>query len=163
MYTKHDRDNAKLRPQRRRIQPNFIKLKYKNLNTYQTTKHKNTTRTPKTTISMWVLLLTQSLCSCNWDTRNSGVFIFKLCSKSTNFVHFIHHQFFALHLSPKTCTWLAEQFCTFHPSLPESVPTWIPTAKFFTPINLFDYVRQHLIQYSRKIEINEMIKNILKR
>ena len=128
MYTKHDGDNAKLRifsfiPQRRRIQPNFIKLKYKNFNTYQTTRHKNTTRTTKTTTSMWVLLLTQSLCPCKWDNGNSGVFIFKLCNKPINFVHFIHHQFFALHLSPKTCSWLAEQFCTFLPSLPESVPT----------------------------------------
>ena len=68
-----------------------------------------------------VLLLTQSLCSYNWDNANSGVFMFKTCTKATNFVHFIHHQFCALHLSPKTCTWLAEQFHAFHPSLHEPV------------------------------------------
>ena len=64
MYTKHSRDNAKLRifsfiPQRQFIQPNFIN------HTYQTTKHKNTTRTTKTTTSTWVSPLTQSLCSYN--------------------------------------------------------------------------------------------------
>ena len=38
-----------------------------------------------------------------------------------NFIHSIHHQFCALHRSPKFCTWLADQFRTFHPSLHESV------------------------------------------
>ena len=92
MYTKHNGDNAKLRifsfiPQRQRIQPNFMN------HTYQTTKHTNTTRTTKTTTSTLVSPLTQSLCSYNWGNANSGVFIFKLRNKLTNFVHFIHHQF----------------------------------------------------------------------
>ena len=92
MYTKHNGDNAKLRifsfiPQRQRIQPSFMNL------TYQTTKHTNTTQTIKATTSTQVSPLTHRLCSYNWDNANSGVFVFKLCNKSTNFVHFIHHQF----------------------------------------------------------------------
>ena len=52
----------------------------------------------QTTASTWVSPLTQSLRSYNWDNANSGVFIltFQPISKnsySTNFVHFIHHQF----------------------------------------------------------------------
>ena len=47
----------------------------------------------------------------------------------TNFKKFIFKQFRTFHLSPictfyrsqKTCTWLDEQFRTFHPSLHESV------------------------------------------
>ena len=38
-----------------------------------------------------------------------------------NFVHFIHHQFCTLHRSQKFCTWLADQFRTFHSHLHESV------------------------------------------
>ena len=62
MYTKHNEDKVKLIifsfiAQRQRIQPNFIN------HTYQTTKHANTTRTTKTTTSVWVSSLTQSLCS----------------------------------------------------------------------------------------------------
>ena len=97
MYTKHNRDNSKLRifsfiPQRRRIQSNFMN------HTYQTTNQTHKTQTSKTTISTWVSSLTQSLCSYNWDNANSGVFILTLQpisknSYSTNFVHFIHHQF----------------------------------------------------------------------
>ena len=30
-------------------------------------------------------------------------------------------QILYISLTPKICTWLAEQFCTFHPSLHESV------------------------------------------
>ena len=96
MYTKHNGDNPKLRifsfiPQRRHMQTNFRNHKY------QTTNQTNTNQTTKTTISTWVLPLTQSLCSYNWDNANSGVFIltFQPVSKnsySTNFVHFIHHQ-----------------------------------------------------------------------
>ena len=76
MNTKHNGNNPKLRifsfiPQRRRIQPNFMN------HTYQTTNQTNTTQTTKTTTSTWVLPLTQSLCSYNWDNANSGVFIFK--------------------------------------------------------------------------------------
>ena len=97
MYTKHNGDNRKLRifsfiPQRRRIQPSFMN------HTYQTTNQTNTNQITKTTISTWVSPLTQSLCSYNWDNANSGVFIltFQPISKnsySTNFVHFIQHQF----------------------------------------------------------------------
>ena len=39
----------------------------------------------------------------------------------------------------------------------------LPAVKFFTNINLSYYVGQHLTYCSGKIEINEMIKNILKR
>ena len=92
MYTKHNGDNAKLRifsfiPQRQRIQPRFMN------HTYQTTKHTNTTRRTKTTTSTLVSPLTQSLCSYKRGNANSGVFIFKLRNKFSNFVHFIHHQF----------------------------------------------------------------------
>ena len=59
---------------------------------YQATKHSNTTRTTKTT-STWVSPLPQRLYSYNWDNANSGVFIFKLHNKLTNFLQFIHHQF----------------------------------------------------------------------
>ena len=92
MYTKHNGNNAKLRifsfiPQRQRIQPRFMN------HTYQTTKHTNTTRRTKTTTSTLVSPLTQSLCSYKRGNGNSGVFIFKLRNKFSNFVHFIHHQF----------------------------------------------------------------------
>ena len=92
MYTKHNGDNAKLRifsfiPQRQRIQPNFMN------HTYQTTKHTNTTQTTKTTTSTFVSPLTQSLCSYNLGNENSRVFIFTLCNKSANLVHFMHHLF----------------------------------------------------------------------
>ena len=92
MYTKHNRDNAKLRifsfiPQWQRIQPNFMN------HTYQTTTDTNTTQITKTMTSLLVSPLTQSLCCYNWDNVNSRVFIFKLRNKSTSFVHFIHHQF----------------------------------------------------------------------
>ena len=57
----------------------------------------------------------------NWDNDNSGVFIFKFCNKSTNFVHFIPSPIYALHRSRKICAWLDEQHRTFHPSLNKSV------------------------------------------
>ena len=92
MHTKHNGDNAKLRifsfiTQRQLIQPKFMN------HTYQKTKHTNTARTTKKNASTWVSPLTQSLCSYNRDNTNYGVIIFKLRIKSTNFVHFIHHQF----------------------------------------------------------------------
>ena len=59
----------------------------------QTNKQTNTTQTTKTTTSTWVLPLTQSLCSYYSDNANSGVFMFRFCNKSINFVHFIYHQF----------------------------------------------------------------------
>ena len=92
MHTKHNGDKAKLRifsfiPQRQRLQPNFMN------HTFQTTNQTNKTRTTKTTTSTWVPPLTQDLCSYNRYNANSRIFIFKLRNKSTNFVHFIHHQF----------------------------------------------------------------------
>ena len=101
-------------PQGQRIQPNFMN------HTYQTTKQTNTTRTTKTITSVWVSPLTQSY-------ANSEVFIFKFCNKSTNFIHFTHHQLVHFINPPKTCTWLDEQFCTFHLSLNESVTTFHPS------------------------------------
>ena len=125
MYSKHNEDNSKLIlfsfiPQQKRIQPKFMNDNIRTY-TYQTTKHTHTTRTTKTTTSTWISLVTQSLCSYNWDNANSAVFIFKLCKKLADFVHFIHHKFCTFHWPPKICTWLAEQFRTFHPSLHESV------------------------------------------
>ena len=73
----------------------------KNFRTYPTTVHTNTTQTTKTTTSSWVLLLKLSLWSYNWDNAYSGVFIFKIWAKFANFVHFIHHQFCTLYLSPQ--------------------------------------------------------------
>ena len=87
IYSKHNGGNAKLRIF------SFIPQQQRMIHTYQTTKHTNTTRTTKTTTSTWVSPLTQSFCSDNWDNANSGVFIFKLRNKFTNFVLFIHHQF----------------------------------------------------------------------
>ena len=97
MHTKYNGDSPKLRifsflPEQRRIQPNFMN------HTYQTTNQRNTTQTTKTTTSTWVSPPKQSLCSYNWDSANSGVFIFKFQpnskkSYSTNFVHFILQQF----------------------------------------------------------------------
>ena len=79
----------------------FYEWYHENLHTYQTIKHTNTTRRTKTTKSTWVTLLTQRLCSYNWDSSNSGVFIFKLCNKSVYFVHFIYHQFLYILWSSK--------------------------------------------------------------
>ena len=84
-----NRDNAKLRifsfiPQRQCMQPNFMNY------TYQTSKHTNTTRTTKTTTSLFVSPLTQSLCSYKGGNANSGVFIFKLCNKLANFLEHIY-------------------------------------------------------------------------
>ena len=74
MYTKHNWDNAKLRIFSFILQqPNFMN------HTHQTN---NKTRKTKTRTSTWVSPLTQSLCPCNWDNTNSGVFIFKLTPKS---------------------------------------------------------------------------------
>ena len=58
IYTKHNRDNAKIKifsfiQQRQCIPPNFMNY------TYQTTKQTNTSRTTKTTASTWVSPLTQ--------------------------------------------------------------------------------------------------------
>ena len=83
MYTKHNGDQT---------------------NTTNTTNQTNTTQTTKITASTWVSTPTQisptptQLFSYNWDSANSGVFIFKFQSiwknsYSTNFVHAIHHQF----------------------------------------------------------------------
>ena len=121
MCTKNNGVNAKLRiscfiSQRQRIQPNFLNHKY------QTTKYTNTMRTTTLTTSMWVSPITQSLCSYNWDNANSGVFIFKFRNKVTNFVHFIHHQFFTDHQSRKTCTLLDDQFRTFIHSYMNPLP-----------------------------------------
>ena len=95
MCTKHNGDNPKLRifiPQWQRIKLNFIN------HTWQTTNQTNATQTTKTTTSTWVLPITQSLCSYNWDIANSGVFTFRFYpiskkSCSNNFAYFIHHQF----------------------------------------------------------------------
>ena len=118
MYTKHKRDNAKLRifsfiPQRQRIQPNFMN------HTYQTTKHTNTTQTTKTTTSTFVSPLTQSLSSYSWGNANSGVLIFKLRNKLANFVQFIHHQFVQfIILKNLFVAWWTISYIS-------SIPTWI--------------------------------------
>ena len=123
IYTKHNGDNPKLRifsfiPQRRRIQPNFMN------HTYQTPNQANTNQTTKTTISTWVSPLTQRLCSYKWDNANSGAFIitFQPISKnsySTNFVHFIHHQF--VHFINPEKLYVAWWIISYIPS----IPTWI--------------------------------------
>ena len=99
----------------------FYERKHKNFHTHQTTKHTNTTRTIKTATPMWLSLLTKSWCFYNWDSANTVVSILKLRNKSAKFAHFIHHEFCTFHRFPKFCTWLAEQFHIFHPSLHESV------------------------------------------
>ena len=87
--------------------------------TYQTTKHTNTTRTTKTITSTWVSPLTQSLCSYNRNNANSGVFIFKLRNKSTNFVHSIYHHQFVQFIDPeKPLRGLMNNFVHFiHPDM----------------------------------------------
>ena len=113
MYTKHNGDNANLRifsfiPQRQPIQPNFMNRTANR--TYQTTKLKNITT------STWVSPLTQSLCSYNWNNADSGVFIFKLRNKSTNFEHFIHLQFAQFIDPEKPVRGLMDNFVHFiHP------------------------------------------------
>ena len=99
MYTKQNGDNAQIRifsfiPQRQRIQPNFIN---DSIRIFIHTKQLNTHTQP--------------------GQPNSAVFIFKLSKKLADFLHFIHHKFCTFHRLPKICTWLAEQFRTFHPPL----------------------------------------------
>ena len=88
MYTKHNRDNAKLRifsfiPQRQRIQPNFMNdsirtfIHTKQLNTHT---HAHTTRTTK-------------FCSIHIQT-----------TQEIDFVHFIHHKFCKFNRPPKIFT-----------------------------------------------------------
>ena len=48
-----------------------------------------------------------------------------LANFASNFVHLIRHQFCTFYQSPKVCTWLAEQFRTFHPSQHESVTPYL--------------------------------------
>ena len=129
MYTMHNKNNAKLRIfsfilQRQRIQPNITN------HTNQTTKHTNTNWTTKTTISTWVSPLTQSLCSCNWDNTNSGVFIFKLRNKSTNFVHFIHHQFVHFIDPEKSVHGLMNSFVRFIHTYLNLLPDWSNQCSF---------------------------------
>ena len=122
MYTKRNGDSPKLRifsfiPQQRRMQPNFMN------HTYQTTNQTNTTQPTKTTTSTWVLPPTQSLCSYNWDNANCGVFIFTFQpvsknSYSTNFVHFIHHQFEHFIQKNLYVAWRTILYIL-------SIPTWI--------------------------------------
>ena len=64
---------------------------------------------------------TQSLCSYNWDSANSGVFIFKFQpisknSYSTNFVHAIYHQFVHIIIPEKPVRGLMNNLAHFiHP------------------------------------------------
>ena len=81
----------------------------------QTSNQTNATRTTKTATSTWVLRQPKF-----WSIH---------IQISTNFKKFVLNQFCKFHPSPictfrrcrKTCTWLDEQFRTFHPSLHESV------------------------------------------
>ena len=105
------------------MQSNFM------THTYQITKQTNTIRTTKTTTSTWVSPLTQSLCSYNGGNANSGVCIFKFRNKSTNLVHFIHHQFVQFINPEKPVRDLINNFVHFiHPymnPLPSSSPRLI--------------------------------------
>ena len=71
--------------------------------------------------STWVSPPTQSLCTYDWDNANSGEFIltFQPISKnsySTNFVHFIHHQFVHFIYPEKPVRGLMNNFVHFiHP------------------------------------------------
>ena len=93
--------------------------------TYQTTNQTNTAQTAKTTASVWVSPLTQSLLLQLRQRKFWSIHI----QISTSFKKFIFNQFRTFHASPisafhrsrKTCTWLDEQFRTFHPSLHEPV------------------------------------------
>ena len=130
MYTKHNGDNPKLRifsfiPQRRPMQPNFIN------HTYQTKNQTNTTQTTKATTSMWASPLTQSLLLQLRQHKFWSIHI----QISINFKKFIFNRFRIFHASPicafrrswKTCTWLDEQFRTFHQSLHESITHCVVT------------------------------------
>ena len=111
------------------MQPNFINDSARTfIHTKQANTHTHTTRTTKATTSAWLALVTQSLCSYNWDGANSAVFIFKLrkklanlcISSITSFVRFIlyassipknlHLVCWAIsYISPIT-TWIRYQF-----------------------------------------------------
>ena len=96
MYTKHNGDNAKLRifsfiPQRTiTYRTQFCESYILNSQPY-----KHNPNNQNNNINVGFTPLTEILCSYsyNWDNANSGVFIFQLRNKLTNFVHFIHHQF----------------------------------------------------------------------
>ena len=123
MYTKHNGDYKKIRifsfiPQRQCKQPNFMKDSIR-IFIHAKQPNRNTTRTTKKRHQRGFHY--KQKCCYNWDNANSGVFIFKFCNRSANFVHFIYHQFRTLYRSPKFCNWLAEQIRTFHPSLHEFV------------------------------------------
>ena len=130
MYSKHNGDNAKLKifsfiRQQQRIQPNFMNDSIRTFVHTNQLKNTCTTRTTKTTTSTWISLVTQILYSYNWDNANSPVSLFKLCQKLADFIHFINHKFCTFHWTPKICTWIAEQFRTFHSSLHESITLFL--------------------------------------
>ena len=86
MYTKYNKDNAKLRifsfiPQRQRIQPNFMNY------TYQPTKETNANWTSKTTTSTCLSALTQSLCFYNWDNANT------VTTEATQILEYLYSNF----------------------------------------------------------------------
>ena len=114
-----------------RLQPNskayairnfmYTRHNWDQTNTTNTTNQTNTTQTTKITASTWVSPPTQSLCSYNWDSANSGVFIFKFQpisknSYSTNFVHAIYHQFVHIIIPEKPVRGLMNNLAHFiHP------------------------------------------------
>ena len=87
-------------------------------------------------LKLWIVLL-QALKkkSSDWGKRIDWFEKFIKKSVLRNFAeftgkHLCQNLFFnkvAVHRSPKTCTWLHEQFRTFHPSLHESVTIFLLT------------------------------------
>ena len=102
MHTKYNWNNPKVRTFSLMLQRQRIPLKTLTdrmggfIHTKQTNKHTNTIRTTKTTTSTYVSLVTQSLCSYNWDNANSVIFVFKIRNKPTtqrtrSYVYLVHH------------------------------------------------------------------------
>ena len=109
-----------------------------------------------------------------WDNANSGVFIFTFqpiskSSYSTNFVHFIHHQFVHFINPEKPVRGLMNIFVIFiHPYM-NPLPKWnknlqivqattINTEYWF--ITLFENFLFWLKSFNRKNIVNSCIENI---
>ena len=110
IYTKHNRDNAKIKifsfiQQRQRIPPNFMNY------TYQTTKQPVCALTTK----FWFLQL---------RPRKFWNIHIQISQQTDQCRTFYPSPISAFHRFRKSCTWLDEQFRTFHPPLHESIPSF---------------------------------------
>ena len=121
IYNKHNGDKAKLRlfslkPQRQRIQSNFMNYPYQsmshNIGLYKYNQS-NDIKVGFTTRTKFMLLQLRQ--------RNFWSIHIQILQLIDQYCSFHPSPICTLHRSRKTCTWLDEQFRTFHPSLHESV------------------------------------------